>query len=199
MMNKEELGKGLGLLGEILKGKGIEVPFRLLICGGSALILSDLIERITKDVDILALGYYDSSGKISFKHPEVISLEFQSAAGEVSDILGWPKEWVNLGPADLMRHGLPKGFEDRVLERKFGPVLIIYFLGRFDLIHLKLYAAVDQGPGKHLEDLLKLNPSPNEIKSSSVWAMIHDSSPGFRLSLKQMLEVLGYGSIAEEL
>lgn len=199
MMDKEELLRGLGLLGKILKRAGIKEPVRLLICGGSALILSDFTSRVTRDVDILGLGNYDSSGKLSFKFSKKISPEFKSAVREVSDILGWTEEWINFGPSDIMQFGLPDGFENRIVNFKFNTVLFIYCLGRFDLIHLKLYAAVDHGPGKHLQDLLNLNPTPDEIKSASNWSMKHDPSPGFRTSLKQMLGVLGYGTIAEGL
>jgi hypothetical protein len=52
------------------------------------------------------------------------------------------------GPTELLRFGLPDGFVDRLQRRDFGEGLVVYLASRYDQIHFKLYAAVDQGPGK---------------------------------------------------
>ena len=75
------------------------------------------------------------------------------AAAVVAKTLNLPEDWLNTGPADLFRMGLPEGFENRLIVRVFGTHLTVHFIGRLDQIHFKLYASVDRG-GYHIEDLL---------------------------------------------
>jgi hypothetical protein len=63
-------------------------------------------------------------------------------------------------------------------------------LGHYDQIHFKLYAAVDQGPGKHLDDLLSLNPTADEIERAAHWTMTHDVSESFKQNLKSLVNYL---------
>ncbi len=76
--------------------------------------------------------------------------------------------------------------------------LVVYYCSRFDLIHLKLYAAVDVR-GRHLEDLKKMNPEPGEIEQAAKWCLSQDVSEPFRELLVAMLEELGYGDISRGL
>ena len=62
---------------------------------------------------------------------------------------------------------------------------------RLDQIHLKLYAAVDQGPGRHEADLRALEPSRDELLAAARWTLTHDSSSGYRHVLEQALAALG--------
>ena len=77
------------------------------------------------------------------------------------------------------------------MTRHYGKKLIIHFLGRYDQIHFKLYAAVDQGAGKHLDDLLALKPTEIEMEQAARWSMTHDVSEGYRQNLKSLLEYIG--------
>lgn len=99
--------------------------------------------------------------------------------------------WLNPGPADLMEFGLPEGLMDRVETRHFGPALTVYFAGRFDQIHFKLYALVDQGAGRHEDDLRALRPTSEELLGAARWARTHDPSQGFRRVLLEALVHLG--------
>ena len=63
---------------------------------------------------------------------------------------------------------------ERVITRQYGQKLIVHFLGHYDQIHFKLYAAVDQGAGKHLDDLIALSPSAEELEQAARWSMTHD-------------------------
>ena len=65
------------------------------------------------------------------------------------------------------------------------------FASRIDQIHLKLYATVDQGAGKHLSDLEALEPSRQELLDAAAWSETHDTSEGYRGALSQVLEHLG--------
>ena len=94
--------------------------------------------------------------------------------------------------------GLPEGFVSRLSRKDYGGNLTVYFAGREDQIHFKLYAAVDRG-GYHIADLLALNPEENELTRAAQWAMTHDVSPGFREVMKHLLKELGYGQVAENI
>jgi hypothetical protein len=60
-----------------------------------------------------------------------------------------------------------------------------------DQVHLKLYAAVDQGPGKHEADLRALEPTRDELLAAARWTLTHDPSSGYRHVLEQALVALG--------
>jgi len=65
------------------------------------------------------------------------------------------------------------------------------FASRLDQIHLKLYATVDQGAGKHLSDLEALEPNRQELLDAAAWSETHDASEGYRAVLSQVLAHLG--------
>jgi hypothetical protein len=56
----------------------------------------------------------------------------------------------------------------------------VLFASRVDQIHLKLYATVDQGAGKHLSDLQALDPTTQELLVAAAWSETHDASDGYR-------------------
>ncbi len=199
MYNKEKLERSLTLLGERLEIAKSPL-LNLLVCGGSALIITGLVNRpTTKDVDVVALGYPKADGGFDIKESRPFPEVLQKAAQQVARDLGMPEDWLNPGPTDMVRFGLPDGFKGRLVTRKYGRALTIHFLGRYDQIHLKVYAAVDQGPGKHPDDLLALKPTPGEIESAARWSMTHDDSAGFKMILKDMLRKIGYESVADRI
>ena len=69
-------------------------------------MLLDLIQRPTKDIDIVALirdGRYSTAEPL----PEPLTRSVKDVAGT----LGLTNDWLNSGPSDLLRFGLPDGFE----------------------------------------------------------------------------------------
>jgi len=196
--NQKDVETILSALGEQIE-QITKDSFELLVCGGSALNILGLIERATRDVDVLAYVKRDEDGKIAIIKADPLSPELSTAATKVARDFNLPDKWFNAGPASAVDLGLPDGIMDRVVTRKFGQKLTIHFLGRFDQIHFKLYAAVDQGAGKHLDDLLTLKPAPAEIEQAARWSMTHDVSEGFKQSLKGLLNYLGFKDVAERL
>jgi hypothetical protein len=67
--------------------------------------------------------------------------------------------------------------------------LTVLFASRFDQVHFKLYATVDQGPGKHETDLRALEPTEQELSASARWSMTHDPSEAYRSQLVQVLRI----------
>jgi len=196
--DQKQVETALSALGEQLEGIARE-PFELLACGGSALQVLGLIQRATKDVDIVAYVRRDERGDPTFMKADPLNPELLLAARKVARDFNLPDNWLNAGPASALDFGLPEGLLGRVVTRQFGTKLIVHFLGRYDQICFKVYAATDQGPGKHLDDLLLLKPTADEIEQAARWSMSHDSSEGYRQSLRDLLEYIGFGDVAQRL
>jgi hypothetical protein len=158
----------------------------LVVIGGTALIALGLLERATRDVDVVALLV---GGSLVSATP--LPRPLVEARDRVAADFGLDEQWLNGGPAGLLRWGLPEGFLDRLTARSYGDWLTVHFASRFDLIHFKLYALVDQGPGRHEADLLALSPQPDELLAAASWARTHDPSDGFARELTAALRHLG--------
>ena len=166
--------------------QALRAGFELVVIGGSALQALGLIRRATSDIDVVALA---AQGELVPADPLPPALK--EAAERVARDFGLPSDWLNAGPADLLRFGLPAGFESRLETRTYGPNLTVHFAGQLDQIHFKLYAMVDQGAGRHEADLRALSPSPEELLAAARWARTHDPSGGFRQELLKVLHHLG--------
>lgn len=167
----------------------------LVVCGGSALLALGLVTRTTKDVDVLA-GIDPENGLVD---PRPLSSTLQTIAEEIGAHLDLPPGWLNAGPADQVLMGLPEGFLSRLIRRDYGPRLVIYYPARFDLIHLKFFAVIDQGPGRHVSDLLKLAPTPEEMAAAARWVLTQDSGDAFPGLVKETLSHLGFSDVAGQL
>lgn len=97
--------------------------------------------------------------------PEPLPTALTNAAVRVARDFGLPRDWLNTGPSDLLRLGLPGGFVTRIETRDYGSGLTVHFASQRDQIHLKLYAMVDQGAGRHQADLLALSPTREELST----------------------------------
>jgi hypothetical protein len=156
--------------------------------GGGSLLLLDLIQRPTRDIDLVAVV-----GEGGYLCAEPLPAELKLAVEEVGRALGLADDWLNPGPTDLLRLGLPEGFEQRTEPRRYA-ALTIHIASRFDQICFKLYASVDQGPqSKHFADLQRLGPTRDELRQARSWCLTHDPSPAFADQLGQALAVLDAG------
>ena len=174
----------LSSLGEQVAALGLS--FELVVIGGSGLLALGLIERSTRDVDVLALRTGDELGTAK---PLPAALE--TARDRVARDFSLPADWLNPGPTDLLEFGLPVGFIDRLERRDYGDGLTVYFASRYDQIHFKLYALVDQGPGKHEADLRALTPTEEELLEAARWSRRHDPSAGYEQVLREVLAHMG--------
>jgi hypothetical protein len=173
----------LAALGEQLRAAGLS--YDLVVVGGSALLALDLVRRATRDVDVVALSEDGGLASAAALPPGLIA-----ARDRVARDFGLPREWLNNGPAALLRLGLPDGFADRWETQAYGSALTVRWASRVDQIHLKLYAAVDQS-GKHLRDLEALAPSREELIAAARWTREQDPSEGFLSALLQALAYFG--------
>ena len=167
----------------------------LVVCGGSALLALGLIDRTTNDVDVLA-GVDAAQGLID---PRPLSASLRAVVDEVGAQLDLPPGWLNAGPADQVIMGLPEGFLSRLIRRDYGLKLIIHFPDRYDIIHLKLFAVIDQGPARHVSDLLHLTPTDDELLAAARWVLTQDRGEAFPQLVKEALTHLGFSHVASQL
>ncbi|MDQ2629944.1 MAG: DUF6036 family nucleotidyltransferase [Actinomycetota bacterium] len=183
--NQEQANRFLSALGEQLAAAGER--FELVVVGGSGLLALGEIERSTRDVDLVALRNGERLGTA-----QPLPGPLRRAAERVARDFGLDAGWLNGGPTSLLDFGLPEGFLGRLDSRSYGEALAVHFASRYDQIHFKLYAMVDEGgPGKHEQDLRALAPSEAELLAAARWSLTHDVSEGYRENLVKALEHLG--------
>ncbi len=154
-----------------------------------------LVTRPTKDVDVVAVGER-SGNRLSLHKSRPLPSVLGQAAAAVANQYQLEPGWLNPGPADLIDHGLPEGFEGRLVPRIYGRALVVHFASRVDLICFKTFAAADVA-GRHLTDLQALKPSEEEIRVALRWIEQQDDSDGFRMQLAGLLEYLGMQHVTE--
>jgi hypothetical protein len=180
----ETLNVILDALAEQLQSLGEQLE--LVVIGGSALTALGLVRRATRDVDLLAIA---ENGELRPAKPLPEAL--RTARDRVARDFELDENWLNAGPTDLLRWGLPVGFMTRVVTRRYGQALTVDFAGRVDQIHFKLFAMVDQAGGRHETDLRALHPSTAELIAAARWSVTQDPSPGYRIVLIEALSALG--------
>lgn len=191
----DSLHQALALLGELLALRG-HPPQHFVVCGGSSLLALGLVNRVTRDVDIL--GQMVAADIVS---PRPLSPWLLAAADDVRKQLDLPDRWLNDQVADdtLFSCGLPTGLPSRLTSRTYGPALTISFISRLDQIFLKLHAAVDRDGDYHLQDLLALKPTADELLAAARWTRTQDPSDAFAFNLCAMLTHLGHAHLAQQL
>jgi hypothetical protein len=183
-ISDETIGVLLGALADQLQALGGRAE--IVVIGGSALTALGLVRRATRDVDIVAIA---DNGELRPAEPLPQILLVARAA--VAADFGLAEDWLNAGPTDLLKWGLPDGVMSRVVTRSYGTTLVVHFAGRLDQIHFKLFAMVDQGGGRHEADLRALSPTPGELSAAARWSTTQDPSPGYRSVLGDALRFLG--------
>jgi hypothetical protein len=173
--------------------------FNLVVCGGTALVATELVMRTTRDVDVVAMT--DDNGELI--DPAPLPKALATAALEVAEDLGLPEDWLNNGPSSgeggLYRLGLPDGFAARLSWKRFGGKLTVAFIDRIDQVYFKLYAAVDQFGSYHASDLQELDPTDEELLGAVAWSRTHDPSEGYLESIKMFFREFGYEHLVERI
>ena len=190
-------------INEILSALEQQIRYRggrsmtLVVCGGTALAALGLVDRTTKDVDVLGKLEETEEGV------KVVKIDrfpqwFEEAVSVVGRDFRLPEYWLNLGPAPQLETGLPPGFEERLIKKSYGKFLTVYFISRKDQIFFKLYASVDRDD-YHVQDLFALNPTEEELIEATKWVLTQDVSEDFRIILKDFLKRKGYENIAQRI
>jgi hypothetical protein len=142
---------------------GLGLRFEGVVIGGSALGLMGVIQRPTRDFDILApeLPPVIASAARDFAKAQ------RQAGVELLD------EWFNNGPMQL-GDVLPAGWRERVQRLFDGHALVLGTLGRPDLLKSKLFALCDRGTD--LPDCIALAPTPGELDECVPWLALQDGN-----------------------
>lgn len=187
-------------LAEQLKAEGID-HMELVVCGGVALNVLGLVRRRTQDVDIVAIAKKDSRGQTVLETTNRLDDTLLRAARKVQKDFNLREDWLNAKTALVISFGLPTGLMKRVETRQYHGNLIIHFLGRYDQIHFKLFAAFDSEGRRsaHLSDLLALSPKREEIEAAARWILTRDASDFYKHALKDFLVQIGFKNVAERL
>lgn len=198
LKGRNEIENILYALSEQMEAEGVG-NLEMVVCGGAALNILGFVDRVTKDVDIMAFVNRGQNGKITLTKTAPLGHLLMKAAEKVGKDFNLPENWLNEEPAAVLDSGLPEGLMGRVETRKYGENLTIHFLSRYDQIHFKLHAAVDQTSGRHYEDLMSLNPTAKELEEAACWTMQQDPSEGYRMVLKDFLMKAGHKDVAQRL
>lgn len=199
MLSRDNLLNVLQELAEWLKFHDAK-PMDWVVCGGVAMSLQNLNDRTTQDVDVL--GAWDATALevvCMDEFPQVAKLCIRKVVESHPELKGFGANWLNLGPSDLTRHGLPKGHASRLKPVKFGDALTLHLLSRVDLIALKLYAAADSLSHRqeiHFQDLKTLQPSFQELDTALDWVRTRSDFDVRRPELQHALERLGRDDLA---
>ncbi len=136
-----EIERALGAVGELLGTERAEVG--IVVVGGTALNLLGIVERTTRDVDVLAIVRDGPAvGRVVLAPPDPLPVPLRRAITTVARDFGLSEEWMNTVVGLQWQTGLPPGLERRLHWRRYGG-LTVGLADRYDLIFifLKLYAA----------------------------------------------------------
>ena len=95
------------MLGDLLRDRGEVIE--VFAIGGGSLALTGLTTRPTLDLDLVAVvreGVFESATPLP--------ANLEQAVADVADLLDLASDWLNPGPTDLLRFGLPSGYEERL-------------------------------------------------------------------------------------
>jgi hypothetical protein len=130
----------------------------LIVCGGGALLVLEIINRATRDLDILL---------------PMIDPLLNEAAERVAQKLKLAPHWLNNGPSSLVPD-LPSDWQSRLELIYRGKALVLKGLGRDEMLLTKIYAFCDRE--EDWQDLKKLKPTLTEIEQCHAWVLVRDAS-----------------------
>lgn len=155
-----------------------DLELEAVVVGDAALCLLGIVDRATRDVDVL--------------RPELPALvqeaarEFARMRQEQGDEL--QDNWLNNGPVSLAGD-LSEGWETRTIEVFRGSAVILWTLGRTDLLGSKLCALCDRGID--LQYCLAMAPTRDELAEIEPWLVKQDANEEWPQHVRAVLEDLG--------
>lgn len=153
------------------------IRFEAIVTGGAALALLGIVQRETRDCDVIEPGLTEAI--------LAASRSFAAAVREQGGVLH--EDWLNNGPASLAPL-LPEGWRERLQPIFQGSALRLWSLGRPDMLLAKLWALCDRG--LDLPDCMALAPTPEELKEAAAWIATQDLNPDWPAHMEETLQDL---------
>lgn len=186
-LQAEELEAALQAVGELLAADGEQVA--IVVVGGATLNLLGIVRRGTSDVDVIARASRTASGDLRLERATPFPPGLKRAIRTVARDFGLSVDWMNAVIEAQWVAGLPPGLAEDITWRNYGGGLDVGLVGRRTLIALKLFAAVDRGPlSVHLQDLIALGPTADEMEHAATWVRIQDAGPGWAGNVAEVIE-----------
>ncbi|MEX2048359.1 MAG: DUF6036 family nucleotidyltransferase [Gemmatimonadota bacterium] len=158
----------------------------IVVVGGSALSVRGWVDRVTKDVDVIALAA-EEDGRRILVSAQPLPEHLLQAVRRVARDYSLADDWMNSVIGAQWKLGLPRGFEQEIQWRRFH-ALEVGFAGRNSIIALKLFATVDQGrESVHSQDLVRLHPTESELRTAAEWVRGQDAGEAFPALLEETL------------
>lgn len=153
-----------------------KLSFEGVVIGGAALLVLEISDRQTRDVDCLYPKIPDEVKQAS--------RDFSKESKKVQV----EEDWFNNGPSSLVKT-LPPKWQERLQPLFNGKALKLKTLGRPDLLKTKLFAYCDR-TDPDFADLLKLKPTAEEILKSTPWVKGCDANPQWPEHVEKMFALL---------
>lgn len=174
----------LTALGQLLQAERYSCS--IIIVGGASLNLLHLIERSTKDVDVVARAEKKGQ-RTEFVRPDPLPLPLREGILRVARDFGLSEDWMNTQVATQWLHDLPEFLFRDIQWWKYGS-LDVGIVSRSTLIALKLHAAVDSDvESVHYQDVLKLAPTDAELEEARDVVISQDTGREFPRLLDEVI------------
>jgi hypothetical protein len=191
------------LLRELNDALAIEGAERVdwIVCGGTALGIQGLIQRPTRDIDVIS-GWNSTTLQIVpiDRFSRAVERAIVRVAETHRELRSSGITWVNLGARGLLDFGLPPGCVGRLKACVIGTHLTLRIPDRRDLIAFKLFAAADAAHGRqsvHKSDVRAVSPNEEEVRFAIDWVItIPDPNHQLRAELREFLQELGHEDLA---
>lgn len=155
-----------------------QLRLEAVVVGGAALNLLGVVQRTTKDCDILHPALL----------PAVVAAadEFAATLRERGEALA--EGWLNNGPQSLAAL-LPDAWQERLVVAFEGEAILLRSLGRLDLIRSKVFSLCDRA--LDLNDCVALAPTREELREIEPWVALQDGNPDWPKHVHAVIEDLG--------
>ena len=175
-----DIERALRAVGALLASRGERTG--IVVLGGAALNLLGVVDRATRDVDVVALA--PKGRRSPLERPDPLPAALTAAVSRVARDLALSPDWLNAVAGSQWDTGLPRGLRARLHWRRYDG-LDVGIVHRRDLIFFKLYASADAtGPASvHVPDLLALRPTDQELHEAARWVRTQDPSPAIATAL----------------
>lgn len=138
-----------------------KLKFSGVVIGGSALFLLEIINRSTRDFDLLE---------------REIPKEISAAAKSFALENGLSEHWLNSDPVEFIKY-LPSNWRSEIELIFEGEALQLWTIARIELLKAKVWAYCDRS--KDYDDILAMRPNAIDLENVKDWLYPLDTNPSW--------------------